>query len=385
MPEYYKFFLFLQVIFLLFPEYLYNNWEFISNSKNNQMDFLKNSKIYLSISLIFVLISLGFLLFSKLNLWIDMTGWISMEYSYENSLDIESAKSELQWAVSGINANEQIINDLSVYSITGEQALWVIVGFYNNWSSSSDASEQIAADKQLEIYKENIRNKTLAILTSQDESIIESKYINIWKSFWDYIKNTAILTLIIAIIAIAVYVMFAFSWSASGISSSSFAIITIVTLFHDVIISTGLYIFAGWLFPEFQIDTFFVTALLTILWYSINDTIVVFDRIRSNLKQYAGKKWNQWKDLYEIVNISIKETVVRSIYTSVTLLFVLITIFFFWPESISGFILVMIFGTIIGTYSSIFLASPLLYIANKNKKLSVYKKVNINPEDKIVV
>jgi preprotein translocase subunit SecF len=76
---------------------------------------------------------------------------------------------------------------------------------------------------------------------------------------------------------------------------------------------------------------------------------------------------------------------VRSIYTSVTLLFVLVTIFFFGPESISGFILVMIFGTIIGTYSSIFIASPLLYLANKNKKLSIYKKVVVNPEDKIVV
>ena len=83
--------------------------------------------------------------------------------------------------------------------------------------------------------------------------------------------------------------------------------------------------------------------------------------------------------------MSIGETVVRSIYTSMTLLFVLITIFFFGPESISGFILVMIFGTVIGTYSSIFIASPLLYMANRNKKLSIYKKVEISEEDKIVV
>jgi preprotein translocase SecF subunit len=138
-------------------------------------------------------------------------------------------------------------------------------------------------------------------------------------------------------------------------------------------------------FPEFQIDTFFVTALLTILWYSINDTIVVFDRIRSNLRQYAWKWWKNWKDLYEIINLSIKETLTRSIYTSLTLFFVLTTIFLFWPETISGFILVMLFGTIVWTYSSIFIASPILYITNQNKKLSVYKKVVVNPEDKIVV
>lgn len=346
------------------------------------MDILKNSRIYIIISLILVLISSSFLVFSKLNLGIDMTGGISMEYSYENDINIDEIKKELSQSVAEINSDSQIINDSSVYSITGEKALGVVIGFYNNSNDFNDSNE---FDKILENQKENIRSQTLTILKNQDETVIESKYINIWKSFWDYIKNTAILTLFIAIIAIAIYVMHAFSGSASGINVASFAVITIITLFHDVIISTGLYIVSGIYFPEFQIDTFFVTALLTILWYSINDTIVIFDRIRSNLKEYAGKEWKLWKDLYEIVNISINETVIRSIYTSVTLLFVLITIFFFGPETISWFILVMIFGTVIGTYSSIFIASPLLYYANKNKSLSIYKKIEINPEDKIVV
>ncbi|MBT3729188.1 hypothetical protein HOG27_03875 [bacterium] len=86
-----------------------------------------------------------------------------------------------------------------------------------------------------------------------------------------------------------------------------------------------------------------------------------------------------------MINISVQETIRRSIYTSLTLIFVLFTIFFFWPETISGFILVMILGTLIGTYSSIFIAAPILYEVNKNKKLSVYKKIEINHEDKIVV
>lgn len=349
------------------------------------MDILKNSRIYIVISLILVLISSYFLVFGKLNLGIDMTWGISMEYSYENEVNIEEVKQQLSVAAWEVNWESQIINDTQAYTITGEKALWVVVWFYNHLDDSMSAEEKIQADKSLESHKENIRNKALDILQSQDETIVESKYVNIWKSFWDYIKDTAILTLAIAIVAIAIYVMHAFSGSASGISIASFAVITIITLFHDVLISTGLYIITSIHFPEFQIDTFFVTALLTILWYSINDTIVVFDRIRANLKQFAGKKGKEGKELYEIVNISIWETVVRSIYTSVTLLFVLITIFFFGPESISGFILVMIFGTLIGTYSSIFIASPLLYLANKDKKLSVYKKEVINPEDKIVV
>ena len=349
------------------------------------MDILKNSRIYIIISIILVLVSSYFLVFGKLNLGIDMTWGISMEYAYENEVNIEEIKTELSLAATEINKDSQIINDTSVYSITWEKALGVVVGFYNNSNDNMSAEEKIQADKILESHKENIRNKALDILQTQDQTISESKYINIWKSFWDYIKDTAILTLIIAIAAIAIYVFYAFSWAASGVSILSFAMITIITLFHDVLISTWLYIVTSIHFPEFQIDTFFVTALLTILWYSINDTIVVFDRIRSNLRQYAGKKAWKGKELYEIINISINETVVRSIYTSITLLFVLITIFFFGPESISGFILVMIFGTLIGTYSSIFIASPLLYLANKNKTLSVYKKVIVNPDDKIVV
>lgn len=309
-----------------------------------------------------------------------------MDYDYEQWVNIQEINEEISLAAKNITHNwEQVINDTSVYKITWEDSVSTVIWFYDITDGISDQEEIRETEKLLEWYKNEIRAKTLEILQLQDPTINESKYINIWKSFWDYIKNTAFLTLGIAILAIAIYVMHAFSGAVSGINVYSFAVITIVTLFHDVIIATGLYIFTSMFYSDFQIDTFFITALLTILGYSINDTIVVFDRIRDNLRKFAGKKWKDEKNLYEIVNISIKETVVRSIYTSVTLLFVLITIFFFGPETISGFVLVMIFGTVVGTYSSIFIASPLFYLANKDKKLSIYKKVKVNPDDKIVV
>lgn len=350
------------------------------------MDIVKNSMKYISISAVAIILSLWILLFGKLNLWIDMTWGIQMDYDYDKWVNIEEVNQEISEVAKAITHNgNQVINDTLVYKITGENSLSTVIGFYDITSDAKTQDEIRSIEKQLENYKMQIRNQTLEILQSQDETIVESKYINIGKSFGDYIKNTAFLTLGIAIIAIAIYVMHAFSWAVSGINVFSFALITIITLFHDVIISTGLYIFTSMFYSEFQIDTFFITALLTILGYSINDTIVVFDRIRDNLKKFAGKKWNDEKKLDEIVNMSIRETVVRSIYTSATLLFVLITIFLFGPETISGFVLVMIFGTIVGTYSSIFIASPLFYIVNKNKKLSVYKKVEVKPEDKIVV
>ena len=339
------------------------------------MDVLKNKYIYLAISGVLFFLSILLLVIPKLNLGIDMTWGIQMEYDYETWVNIESIKDKLETEKDNFLSNDnKVINNINVYRITWENTISVVVWFYNN-----------IEEKKLEDLKIGFKSKVLDVLLHEDQTIVETKYINIGKSFWDYIKDTAFITLILAIVAITFYVTFAFSWVVSGISVLSFSMITIVTLFHDVIISSWAYIFTSMFFPEFQIDTFFVTALLTILWYSINDTIVVFDRIRSNLKRYAGKTGKDSKNLSEIINLSVTETLRRSIYTSLTLLFVLLSIFFFWPETISWFILVMMFGTLVGTYSSIFIASPILYIVNKNKKLTVYKKAVVNVEDKIVV
>ncbi|QFR39275.1 protein translocase subunit SecF [Candidatus Gracilibacteria bacterium 28_42_T64] len=367
-------FLFFYKLFLAFLSFCLKGLQLLYFNVS-LMQIVKNSKIYVAISAVFLIISIFLIFAGKLNLGIDMTGGIQMDYNYSKNIDITAIQKDLKTeSESFLNDGKQVINNTSAYKITGENTLSAVVGFYNDID-----------DKTLDTLKEDFRAKTLAIIKAQDDSAIEAKYVNIGKSFGDYIKDTAILTLAIAIVAIAIYVTYAFSGVIGGISIWSFAVITIITLFHDVLISTGLYVGISSFFPEFKIDTFFVTALLTILGYSINDTIVVFDRIRGNLKQFGGKTGKDAKNLEEIVDLSITETVTRSIYTSLTLAFVLITIFFFGPETIKGFVLVMIFGTIVGTYSSIFIASPILYMVNKNKKLSVYKKVVIDPEDKIVV
>jgi len=335
-----------------------------------KLNIIKNRYTYFGISAILLVLSISSFLFWNLNYGVDMTWWTQAEYNYEHELDIDKLKADLVAESKNIVFEwSEAINGVSLYKTSWENKVTVTTWF------NSDIELKI-----LEGLKNTFREKTLEILKIEDSTIYESKYTNIGKSFWDYIKNTAITTLIIAIIAIAIYVMYAFSWVASGISVMSFAVITIITLFHDVIASTGLYLLTSMYFPEFKIDTFFITALLTILWYSINDTIVVFDRIRSNIKKLLKKK-----NLEEIIEISIKDTLRRSIFTSLTLFFVLLSVFLFWPESISGFILALMFGTLIWTYSSIFIASPLLFEFNKNKKLSEFKEKKYNPEDKIVV
>ena len=339
-------------------------------TENKLLDVIVKRYTFFGISGALVLFSLISFFAFNINLWIDMTWGTQSEYIYETDVNLDEIRAEASTLADKVNQNGKYINTTSVYKISGENKFVVETGFNRN-----------VDEVELEAQKINFKEAIDDILTAKSDDISLSRYVNIGASFGDYIKNTAIITLAIAIVGITIYVAYAFSWAVSGISSLTFGIITIITLFHDVLISSGLYLLVSAFFPEFKVDTFFITALLTILGYSINDTIVVFDRVRANLKMYAGKG----KDLQEIINIAVTETLRRSIYTSLTLAFVLLTIFLFGPESISGFTLVMIFGTLIGTFSSIFIASPLLYEINKNKKLKEYKKVILSAEDKIIV
>lgn len=335
------------------------------------LNIIENRLKYFIFSLIIILLSLWALFFWKLNLWIDMTWWTQSEYSYEWTIDINLINSSIEKLSQKFNLdNNNIINSTSAYRVTWENKIGIVIWFDSHLS-----------EKEVEVIKTNFKNEVNLELEKINKTFVLNNYTNIWKSFWDYIQSTAKITLLLAVISISLYIMFAFNQVVNWINSYVFAFVTWLTLLHDVIIAIWLYILTSMFFPEFKLDTYSITALLTILWYSINDTIVVFDRIRANLRQY----WWKWKELKEIIEISFGETFARSIFTSLTVVFVLITIFFFWPETLKWFILVMIYWTVFGTYSSIFIASPLLYQITKNNKIQAYKKIVIKDEDKIVV
>lgn len=333
-------------------------------------DVLKYRKMNFIICFFILAFSLSFLLFFPKNYWIDMTWWTQSEYSYQWNINIENISKKLQEDKDNFNKlNENILNDVSVYQVTGESKIVVEV-WYNR------IKDEVQWDKVKNDFKDIVWNS----LNTQNESFTIYKYTNIWQSFWDYIKKTAILTLSISLIWITLYVWYAFFGVASWIPALSFALIILITQFIDVIIASWLYVFS-WLFlPEFKVDTFFITALLTILWYSINNTIVVFDRIRENIKKYL-----KTKKLYEIINISINESIKRSLYTSLTVIFVMITIFFYWPETLKWFMLVMIFWVLFWIFSSLTVAWALLFEFNKSKELKIYKKEKLSNDDKIVV
>lgn len=334
------------------------------------LDVIKNRYIYVWVSFVVVLFALFMIIFKDTNLWIDMTGGTQSEFSYTGTVQVEEILKSLDNVKNEFNkANNNIINAISTYRVSWESKIVVETWFWV-WMD----------EKILEKYKVNFNELVLADLSKNNQSFVLAKYVNIWKSFWDYIKKTAWLTLWIALFSISIYIAYAFYWVALWITSSSFAIVVMLTLFHDVIVASWLYIFTGAFLPEFKVDTFFITALLTILGYSVNDTIVVFDRIRDNIKHHLKDK-----KLDEIINMSINETLARSIFTSLTLFFVLLTIFFFGPEALKWFMLTLIYWVAFGTYSSIFVASPLLYEINKNKTLKVYEKKIVTDNDKIVV
>ena len=333
---------------------------------------LEKRFIFFCISCLFIVFSIFMLFFGRLNLGIDMTWGTQQEFRFENfefqQEQIREVAEMVQWH---INIQEQnVITTIEAFRVAWEDVFVIQAGF------SRDLS-----DDELEPWKIVYRDQ-LADQYAELWDIELTRYVNIWASFWDYIRNTAIITLIVAVAAIAIYIAFAFSWAVSGITSLSFALITLITLFHDVIISTWLYILASNFFPQFQIDTFFITALLTILWYSINDTIVIFDRIRSNLREF----WGRGKNLFDIIKMSLEESLTRSIYTSITLVFVLVTIILFWPDTIKWFTLAMLFGTLVGTFSSLCIAAPMLFELHKNTSLKPYiKRENLTDDDKMVV
>ncbi|HAO64971.1 TPA: protein translocase subunit SecF [Candidatus Taylorbacteria bacterium] len=168
-------------------------------------------------------------------------------------------------------------------------------------------------------------------------------------------KNKALISISLVLLAIVLFIAFAFRKVSKPISSWVYGVVAVVALVHDVIIPTGVFVLLGH-FKNFEIDTLFVTALLVILGFSIHDTIVVFDRVRENLRHDANNK----KPFDQIVGESISQTFTRSINTSLTVLLSLVVLYFVGSVATHDFVLALLIGIAIGTYSSIFIGSPLL-------------------------
>ena len=171
----------------------------------------------------------------------------------------------------------------------------------------------------------------------------------------------AIIALVVVVLSILLFIAFSFREVSYPVPSWKYGVIAMVTLLHDIIIPTGIYVILSHKYGA-EVDTLFIIALLTIIGISISDKIVVFDRIRENLKN-ASKK----ASFEDVVGQSLKQTFTRSINTSVTVILALFALYLFGPSMTKYFTLTLIIGMVVGTYSSIFVASPLLTVWNRNK------------------
>lgn len=185
------------------------------------------------------------------------------------------------------------------------------------------------------------------------QTLTEKRFESIGPVIGEELRKKTVYAIVFAVLAIVLYITYVFRKVSHPVASWKYGVATIVALCHDVVIPVGVFSALGH-FAGVEVGAWIVTALLTVLGFSVHDTIVVFDRIRENLSKASREGFE------DVVNRSMNETIGRSLNTSLTVLLVLITTYVFGGESIKDFILTMIIGIAAGTYSSIFVASPIL-------------------------
>jgi preprotein translocase subunit SecF len=300
------------------------------------MFIVKYKKIFISISIALVVISfLSFFVFG-FNVGIDFKGGALVEVVYK---DVRPTQAVLSAPLSALNLGSVSLQP------TGD------LGYLVKTRDLTDAE-----------------HTTLLKTLSQDNksALTEMSFTSIGPSVGQELTRKAILAVILISIAIICFIAFAFRKVSKPISSWKYGLIAIVSLLHDVVIPVGIFVVLSHYYGA-ELDTLFVVAVLTILGLSVSDTIVIFDRIRENLRNQATvAKVN----FGEIVGKSLDQSYIRSISTSLTVILVLLALFFFGPVSTKYFALMLTAGMFFGTYSSIFLASPLLVLVEEwqNKK-----------------
>lgn len=293
-----------------------------------EIDFLKYRKIFFLVSGVLVLGSIVSLAVFGLKLGIDFTGGSILEVVYEET---RPSNQEIKDNLADFDLGEVLIQS------TGEKGVILRM-------------KEVSEDTHQEILGKMGEGKKLE----------EIRFEAIGPVIGEETKQKTKLVIVLALVSILLYVTFAFRKVSRPIKSWQYGIATLIALFHDVLIPIGIFAVLG-RFYGVEISVPIITALLTVFGYSVNDTVVVFDRIRENLI----KKNLPFK---EAVNQSLNQTISRSVSTSLTTLFVLSAIFFFGGYTLRYFSLALILGIILGTYSSICLASPILVSWLKWKK-----------------
>jgi preprotein translocase subunit SecF len=283
------------------------------SERGNKVDILGKRKIWYTVSITVIAIGLLFLLINGLNLGIDFNGGTLMEFSFADNVTAEEVR--------GVLERIEVAGDSKIQQSEAAGEHGVLIR-----AKTLESEEIVRIDNAI---KEEFESAEMLRTEMVGPTIGRELRIN------------ALLAMIAASIAIVAYISFRFEFR--------FAAVSIITLMHDVLITIGIFAILGR-----EVNTPFVAALLTIVGYSINDTIVIFDRIRENMKMMHKVPF------IKQANSAVVDTLPRSINTSITTLITILAIYFFGGASIQTFMLALFIGMFAGTYSSIFVASPLL-------------------------
>ncbi|WP_010292959.1 protein translocase subunit SecF [Clostridium senegalense] len=285
------------------------------------MKFIEKTKIWFTISLILIIVGMGTVVFRGLNYGIDFTGGTIIDIALNDKFEKNKADEILEKYAKNKYATKVVDNGKELEIIVQEGVL------------TDETTDNLIEDMKKEF--------------SLDDSAILNKE-NLGGTIGRELKVKAFIAAIVANVAMLIYIGFRFEFN--------FAAAAIIAVVHDVLITVGVYAVLG-----IPVNTPFIAAILTIIGYSINDTIVIFDRIRENSKKMRKV------EISEIANISINQTLSRSINTALTTLFTITAVYVFVP-SIREFSLPLIIGIAMGAYSSIFIASPIWVILKNRKK-----------------
>ena len=286
------------------------------------IEFNKYYNKFNILSSVLVIISLLFLFLKGLNFGIDFKGGTLIE--------LRSADSKINVSSLRDNFNQMDLGDVSVKRFGNETDY--LIKFENKYN------------------KKNIIEEIKKRLDQSFGNDFDFRRVeNVGPKVSAELLRSGIIAISLALALMLIYIWIRFEWQ--------FSLGAILALFHDVIVTLGLFSFLN-----LEINLSIIAAVLTIVGYSMNDTVVIFDRVRENLRKYSDIK------IYELTNISINETLSRTLITSITTLLALLAIFFFGGEILKGFSLAMIFGVIFGTYSSIYIANTVLVRLNVSQK-----------------
>jgi preprotein translocase subunit SecF len=336
-------------------------------------------KIWFGISGTMVVLSILALSIWGLNLGIDFTGGSLVEIKFNDerpdNQTVEQALASLNLPSVNIQPVDTAGLLIKTVSLTEEQHQALLLKIEQIKFPEAQATEGIRVKPEaLGLSGEGMENLqitasgegaqdipvNLKAEGSKFLSFEEVKFDSIGPILGQELKQKTIYAIIIVLIAIIAYIAFAFRKVSYPVESWKYGLAAIIALAHDVTVVPGVFAVLGH-FGHIQIDAYFVTALLTLLGFSVHDTIVTFDRIRENLPR------NQHKTFEEIINQSVNETLTRSLNTSFTAILVLAAVFLFGGITTKYFTLALMLGVFVGTYSSIFIASPLLLIAHRLK------------------